>query len=288
MKLEEILKAQGLSDEDITALAPSLGDVKLRGTLEAAYGTLTGTIDSYKKENAGWADWHETHGKPTLALYEKDMTDAKAEAASLRERLRLAEANGFAPKRDDPNPNPNPSNPNPIVDPFDPKKHNLVTHDDVRKLADMEGQAITMAADLNEEYRYLTGGKSLIDYETNVDGRTVRGMTALRTEAIAAKQPLNQYVATKFDFDGKRKAIADAARLKAEEAIRADERGKIAAQYGNPESRPLVPSSQPFIPRREGVPGGGEAKQPWEIPAQDRRNARISNAMQSQMKGPVN
>lgn len=282
-KLEELLKAKGWTDADIAAQSTLLNDPKFRGAIEEQYGTLEQQAASYKTENEKWAEWHETHGKPTLALYEKDMTDAKALAASLQERLRLAEANGFAPKRDETPPNPDPK-PNGQPAPFDPKAHKLVTTDDVAKFADMEGRAIAMASDLNEEYRHLTG-KSLFDYSSEHDGRTLRGMTALREEALAAKTPLDQFVAKKFDFQAKRQAISDKQRADAEEAIRADERAKVIGKYGDPNTRPLMQSNNPFIPRPTAE--GGEAKMPWDVPAQDRRSRRLEHAMQSQVKSGV-
>lgn len=280
-KLEELLKAKGWTDADIAAQATLLNDPKFRGAIEDQYGTLEQQATSYKTENEQWAKWHEEHGKPTLALYEKDMTDAKALAASLQERLRLAEANGFAPKRDDPPPIPDPK---PNADPFDPTKHNLVTKDDVAKFADMEGQAIVMANDLALTYQHLTG-KSIIDYEAEIDGRRMNGLSALRQEALAAKTPLDQYVAKKFDFSTKRQAIIDKQKADAEAAIRADERSKVIGTYGDPNQRPMMPSNNPFIPRQAGE--NGQPKMPWDVPAQDRRNARIQHAMQSQAKGAV-
>jgi len=278
-KLEDVLKAQGFTDEDIAAQATLLNDPKFRGALEKSYDVLESTLNNYKTENEGWAKWHEDHGKPTLALYEKDMTDAKAEAASLRERLRLAEQNGFAPRREEEIKVPSGETKS-APEAFDPKKHNLVTQDDVAKFADMEGRAIAMAADLNEEYRHLTGGKSLFDYTVERDGRTLRGMVALREEAIQARKPLDQYVGEKFDFQGKRQAIAEAQRKAAEDAIRADERSKVMGQYGDPNQRPMMPSRDPFIPR----PPAEKAKMPWEITSTDRRNARVQRAMESQYK----
>jgi hypothetical protein len=279
--LEELLKAEGWTDVDLAAQSALLNDPKFRGALEKQYGALETQVNSYKTENAAWAEWHEKHGKPTIELYEKEAVDAKALAASLETRLKEAEKNGFAPRREDSNPNPNPAPVAAQPEPFDPKKHKLVTEDDVAKFADAEGRAIAMASDLSAEYSHLTGGQSLFDYSTEIDGRTLRGMTALRQEAIAAKQPLDQYVAGKFDFAGKRKAISDAQRQKAEDAIRADERSKIIGQYGDPNTRPLMASKEPFMPR----PAGDKAVQPWDVPAQDRRAGRLERAMQSQSKG---
>ena len=284
--LEEILKQAGYTDADIEANKTLLSDAKFRDALSTQYGALETDLTKYKAENDGWAKWHDEHAKPTLEAYERDKADALAEAASLRERLKLAEEAGYAPRRDpnaNPNPNPNPAaNPNPV--PFDPKAHKLVTQDDVAKFAEMEGRAIAMTNDLYEEYRQLTG-KSLLDYTATFDGRTLRGMSALRQESVQSRVPLDQYVSKKFDFDGHRHRISEENRKKAEDAIRADERQKVISQFGHPEQRPLVPSRDPFIPRAAGE--GDNAKHPWEMNAQERRAQRLDRAMQNQMKGAV-
>jgi len=282
MTIEEMLKSAGWTDAELETHKALIAEPKFRGAIETSLGAIAEERDKFAAENKAWAQWHEEHGKPTLALYEKDAVDAKAHAASLEARLKEAEKAGYAPRRDDQNPDPKPAAAA-ANEPFDPKKHKLVTTDDVERFADMEGRAIAMASDLNEEYRSLTG-KSLIDYSTTIDGRTVRGMTALREEAKAAKRPLDQYVADKFKFNEHRDRIAAEARAKAEEAIRADERAKVVATYGNPDTRPLQQSKSPFIPPAPG----GDAKHPWDVPAQERRSARLGRAIQSEMKGQVN
>lgn len=282
--LEELLKAEGYTDADLEAVKPLLTDAKFRGTLERQLGALETTLAEYKTENEGWSKFYEETTKPLIAQYDKDIADAKAAEASLAARLKLAEQQGYAPKRDEPQPQPQPQATGQPA-PFDPKAHKLVTQDDIAKYADMEGEAIAIAANLAEEYRILTNGKSIYEYQTTTqDGRTLNGMVALRHEAKANKKPMAQFVAEKFDFQGKRNTMAEAARLKAEQAIREDERNKVISQYGDPNARPLMPSKDPFIPRpREDRAG----KQPWEIPAQERAKARIERAMQTQMKASV-
>lgn len=286
MNLEEILKKAGYTDADIEANKALLSDPRFRGALEQSYGALESDLGKYKQENEGWAKWHDEHAKPTLELYEREKADALAENASLAARLKLAEEAGYAPKRTEPaQPGQQPPPAAAQPKPFDPKEHKLVTQDDVARFADMEGQAIAMANDLYEEYRQLTG-KSLLDYRIEVDGRTLKGMQALRSEAVRAKVPLDQYVAQKFDFAGHRSRIAAEERKKQEDAIRADERQKVISQYGHPDQRPLMPSAQPFIPRAPEKQGEAP-KQPWEVNAQERRTQRIERAMQTQLKGAV-
>jgi len=278
-KLEDVLKAQGLSDEDIAALAPTLADPKLRGAIEGRLETYESERTSFMAENQAWAEYNEQHFKPEIAKREQEALDARTRAATLAERLKMAEEKGFAPAREEPVV----KTPDPAAA-FDPKAHNLITRDDIGRFADIEGEAIAMANDLSEEYRMLTGNSILSYTARTQDGRELRGMRALREEAKTAKQNLDVYITQKFDFAGKRAAIAEKQRLAAEEAIRADERTKMAAQYGNPNTRQLLPSKEPFIPK----PRTADSKPPWEIPSRERQRARIERAMQSQITNQVN
>lgn len=279
-KLEDLLKSQGFTDADLATVLGPL-DARMRTAIEASYGIIETEASAAKREAEEWAKWHEEHGKPTLQLYEKDMTDAKAEAASLRERLRLAEENGFAPKRTESTATTPPTQQTTSSEAWDAKKHNVPTWDDLKSVANAEGEAIAMASDLAAEYHQLTG-KSLLDYTYRTqDGRELRGMRGLRAEAQANKQPdLYRFAENKFNFQGERNRISEEQRKKAEDAIRADERSKVAAQYGNPNTRPMEPSRQPFIPRAES----GDGKMPWEKPAQERNAARLQRLLETQAK----
>lgn len=280
MTLEEILKADGWSQADIDAQATLLKDPKFRGALEKQYGAMQTTLGEYKKHNDDWAKFGDTAAADKAKL-EQERADAVAAQASLEARLKLAEEQGFAPRRSagDPNPNPNP-------DPggaWDAKKHNVPLWDDIHKLAAAEGEAIAIATDMQEEYRYLTG-KSMLEYEANIDGRTLRGMSALLQEARRDKKPLPDYISQKFDFAGKRAQMADKRRQDAEEAIRKDERAKVTAQYGaNPDVRPLVPSTNPFV--RTGAGEGKPGTMPWEQNPAQLRAARLTRALETQAKG---
>jgi len=282
MTLEEVLKAEGYSDEDLQAVAPLLGDARFRGVVEKRYAGLETENSAFKKENEAWANWHEREGKPILAMYEKDAADAKAEAAALRERLRLAEANGYAPKGSVPAAEKAKEELAAGSGAFDPKAHRLVTYEDAAFLADKEGDAIAMSHDIAGDYAALTG-QSLVNYHyTSPDGRQLYGMRALRQEAKDQRWQgdLYGYVEKKFDFATKRATSQEKTRVAAEEAIRADERAKMAATYGNPEMRMLRPSTDPFLPRRPDE----KIKHPWQRDPQDRKKERLEHLTALQMK----
>lgn len=280
-RLEDILKSKGYSDADLQAMAPMLSDARFRGALEASHGELESERNTLKTNLDNWSgEWLE-NANTRIAAAEQEAIGARRRAADLDEQLKIAKDWGFVEEKTRPN-GVAPAAPGVSATPgaaFDPKTHNLVTHSDIAKYADAEGRAIAMANDLGEEYRYLTGGKALFEYEGQ---NGTRGMEALRSEAVAAKQDLRQYIATKFDFNGKRQAIATKRQDEHDAAIRKEAedrvRGELAAQFGNPNLRQPAQSRSPFIP-----PKPKEGGQPWEHTASERRSGRLERAMRNQL-----
>ena len=274
-RLEELLKTKGYTDADLESLKPMLADQRFRSTLEASFTELETERDTLKGKDAEWDKWRTEVANPRIAQTEQDAATARRKAADLEEQLKIAKEWGLIQEATNPNKGQNPPPENKeIATPFDPKAHKLVTYDDIGRYADAEGEAIAMANDLAQEYSHLYGGKSLIEYEGQ-DGK--RGMRALRMEAKAAQKNLDVYVAEKFNFTGKRTEMAAERQKKAEDAIRADERSKMAAEFGNPALRTSMPSRQPFIPTRENANAD-----PWTKTSRERKAERIQAAIRTQ------
>ena len=246
MKLEDVLKQQGYSDADLKAIEPMLADSRLRSAMEAQYSNLITERDAFKTEAEKWETWRQNEEYGFLPKTQEE------DPAAVAAREAAARAQQGQPAN------------------FDTK--NFVTRDDIGRYADAEGQAIAMAADLAEDYRVLTG-QSIVTY-TSPDGK--RGMSALREEAKTARLPLDQYVANKFNFQAKREEIAAKQRLEAENAIRADERSKVAAEFGNPAMRSPMPSRHAIIPPKQGDTG-----MPWDKTPNELKERRMQNALKS-------
>jgi len=282
-KLEDVLKANGYSDADIEAMGPMLADQKFRGSMEAHFSRLEAERDDYKGKYETYENWRETVANPHIAQQERIAAEARIDAAKAREEAKIARELGLFPKDDDTKKPPADLS---VSGAFNPKDHKLVTEDDLAKgyarFSDLEGDAIASVGDLLEEYRYLSGGKSLIEYVDPTTGK--KGLTALREEAKKRNMHVGDLVAQKFDFEGKRRAVSEAAQKAHDDKIRAEERAAMATQYGNPMLRTPSPSRQAFIPPKTETGG----KFPWEQLPQERRNARLERAMKSQFTGQPN
>jgi hypothetical protein len=264
-KLDEILKSKGFSDDDLKILTPQMRDV-----LESHYGALETERDTLKQYNDMWANKLETEFNPAITKAEQEAAAARLEAATLREQVKIARDYGYLTDQNNP---PKPPESNPVPDAFDPKKHNLVTRDDVARFADLEGDAIAMAHDLSAEYAELYPGQSLLSYQ-NAEGK--RGMRALRAEAIAAKRPLDQYVFEKFKFSDKRAERATAQQQAHDAQVAKEAIAKHIQEHGgNPNLTIPAASRVPFMPPKPQQQGG----QPWERGTPDQLKAsRIDRA----------
>jgi hypothetical protein len=257
MVLEEALKASGYTDADLEALKPTLSDPKFRTALETQFGVVESRASKAEQEASGWADWYEKTAKPTVDDALRREQEASAKAAAATARLKTLQEQGLIKLAEEAG---EPVEHKPTQDVFDPKKYKLVTEDDVAKFGNQYGQAITMVQDVAAEYSDLFPGKSLFSYQTtDSEGRTIRGVTALRQEAIAANKRLDQYIADKFKFSEARTVREAEAKSKAEQAIRDDQRAKDIAELANPMARPPQNSQFTMLPKPRG-----DAKQPWE------------------------
>lgn len=243
-----------------------------RETLEKQYNAVASERDTYRQRDQEWQQLKDTVYQPQIARAEEEAAKVRMEAARLREQVAIAKDYGYITPEQEAEVNrkaaqaaaDSASN-------YDPKRH--PTFDDVRRFADAEGEAIVLAQDLAAEYAHLHDGKSIFEYETEIGGRHMRGMRALRAEAKAAgSNDLEAYIQKKFDYPAKRAAMALARQKAHDDAIikQTEERlnGEWAARVGsNPNLRLPVASSQPFIP-----PKAQDGKQPWErgTPQQNR------------------
>ncbi len=277
-KLEDILKAQGFTDADLQAAQTLLGDERFRGAVESYTSGLETKLGEFRTENDKWAEWAETTHKPQLESLQREKLDLVARTGSLEARLKALDPSYSG------QPVPGAATPNP-----EQQQSQYLTREDfqrqVSEYAAAQGTAIAMANDLAMEYRRLTGS-DMLDYQTtDSDGRPLSGMSALLYEARRDKKPLPDYIASKFDFAGKRAQAAAAQKQAAEEAIRKDERSRVLAEMGNPNTRPGMPSVNPFIPQRSQ---GEAGKMPWETSPAERRSARLARAFESNARSMVN
>lgn len=264
MTYPEYLKSLGATDEDIKVLDHPIG----RKAWEAATAQVTQATEeaaaakqSKKDFEARNVEWYDT----TLAEYtrmQQETVKAKADRARAVELvksatdaglLEIAKGMGF----DDPPP-PNTNTPPPNG--FDPTKY--FTKEDVIEIARKESYAIATVNDISNEHARLFPGQPL-------------RMRELLQEAQTRKIPVEKVWEEKFKVPEVRARVESETRTAYEKKLReegaATAREEFASKYGNPETRPLVPSTSPFSQRPESIRG----KQPWETPEATLESDRV-------------
>jgi hypothetical protein len=282
MTLEELLKKQGYTDADLAGMGPLLSDQRFRASIE---GVVT-ERDTLATQNEEWQKLHDDNWQPALTAAQNDAIKARREAADAKAVALAAKEYGFVTEdqerevlaraqqeRQQQEQQRQASG----FNPDDPK-----FRDFAGRFSAAEGDAIALHGYLSEEYRMLHG-TSINEYRTSINGREVRGMVALRAEAQAARKPIDQYIEEKFNWSGKRAEAEQKRQADHDTKIAREAVEKYAMEHGaNPLAvRPQV-SQQPLIPHiKQGD------KQPWQIPANERRQARLERAYRSEAKASV-
>jgi hypothetical protein len=263
MALRDVLKAKGFTDADLETLTPLLSDPRL----EDYVGGLETRASEAESLNGSWDKKFTDEFGPAMRKMEDRLITESRRAADYEAQLKLAKDWNLLPA--DPAPaSPAPPNGNPL--PPDPSK--FLTRADfdaaVNQFSDAHGFALAMSANLALEYQQLMG-QSVLSYTTETsDGRTLRGMEAFRQETMQASKRagrnigMNEFVAQKFDFAGKRAALEAKGRQEHEDAVGRDAVAKFIREHpesANPFTRPPVTSLSPFLER-----ASGDKKLPWE------------------------
>lgn len=262
----EYLKANGATDDEIKildvpaaqrAFAKQQSDLAAAQAAAAAAASKVNTYDEWYKVNAPIADQMRA---------ERDI--AKAEAAAEKARLKALQDAGLIEV--DANANAAAAAAEAArlagATTFDPAKHNLVTSDILRQVADKEGEAIATLADLSWEHSQLFPGKPV-------------NWRELRKEAVASNQNVEQLWMTRYNVQAARDARSAADKAAHEKAIAdaavADYKSKNSQT--NPMLHNAVPSSNPFTNR----PPSAEDNLPWLKNDSAKVNDRVNRMLQN-------
>jgi len=271
----EFLKSQGAGEEEIKLLDTPIGRKAYEKMLaDADQARLDGEAAkaAAKKDREQLEGWFSTTAVPEFKEMERRAIAAEAESAKARAAWKAAQERGLVDLEQlkalgyDTGAPTTPAAPAAPALPagFDPAKY--ITTDSLKGLSDGVGDGLAVLQDIVMEHAQLFPDKPLRVRE-------------LRKEAVAHGKTVEQYWSEKYNVIAAReKKAADdkaawEAKLREEGAAKA--RTELAAQYGNPELRPGVPSTNAFTKRAET----GRDKQPWQR-ADDASNDRVQRATQ--------
>lgn len=277
-KAEEILKAQGLTDADITAMAPMLSDARYRAAIENSYNSVESERDQYRTRNDEWQTLQESNAA-TLKAAEDEAIRARLEASRSNELLKIAKDFGYinddaaktrqaeldAQQRQ-----------NELrtggFNPDDPKFREFAGG-----FAVGQGKAMAMYADINNQHQRIFG-EPLDGFEKLYDEFSSLSPQQRQTTTMRDVWEKKYNVQAKRDeITTKRQADHDA-----EVGRKAVE--EYALKYGtNPNTQAAHTSRHSFSPMRQG----DDSKMPWDN-EQERRQARRQRAFEIETRARVN
>jgi hypothetical protein len=271
MNYAEYLRSNGANEEDIKILdvpaSRKAFDKMQAQVVEAdkkAADSLADKLAYEEKVNK----WHQETIVPEYERMKNESLVAKANEAKALKVIEQAQKDGLLEVTEalgykgtpDKKGDVNPGNPD-----FDPNKY--MTREDALTLAAKEGKAITTMAKIMDEHRRLALPDC--DWEELYDAAT------------SSRKPLAQVWQERFKVQEVRatkvKEAQDAHDKEISDKARAEERELMASKYGNPDTRPYVPSRHPFTPRKDN----DRERQPWDSrdgSFLDRSGDRVSQA----------
>lgn len=260
----EYLKTQGASEDDIKALDTPIAR-KAWDQQQTESTKLAADRDKFKADKDAYDKWYAETALPATerAIQERDV--AVANLLAEQTRLKKLQEAGLIELAEQNNPGSTAAKPG-ETPAFDPAKHNLVTTDVLRAIADKEGEAIAVMADIAEEHRELFG--------TRLNARE------LRKQAIAAGKPLEQIWMETYNVAAKRAEKSAAEKAVYEKKIAEDAVAKYRSEQGNPSTASPLPSTNPFTKGSSQTVNGSTA-QPWQRSEGERQNDRVNRALKS-------
>lgn len=256
----EILKARGYTDADLKSMETLLKDPKFTGALEAE----AKAADDNAALVAANKNWYATEALPALEKAEKEALEARTKEAALRARIKEAQDRGMTIQAA--MEGFEPAAPAPAVQPNTPAAVNPKDFVDTKTFAEAfgkTGDAIAIGIDIMQEHRELFGNRLPVK--------------ELLAEARAKNTTLENVWLQKYNVQAKRDELAAKAKTDEENRIRADERAKMASEYGNPNTRPPVASHSPFT--RDRGAAGEEKNQPWRKSPEQAQQDRIAKVL---------
>jgi hypothetical protein len=271
-KIQDVLKKAGYTDEELKGMETLIANPKFASAIDGELAQIEALqADVTKKQQIidGDTTWYNETCVPQTDKLVQAAADAQAKAAAAEARLNaLAEAGVYKPT---------------VVDPvvLDPKAKagndsnpdaRYVTAEQFGKAYEGVGDAIEMAQDIVADHQDLFGK------------RLQGGIGALRKkykEAVTSRMfngSLREFWEKDNNVDARRTELQAEAAKKHDDAIRLEERTRLASERGNPMTSAMVPSRNPFTNRTVSADGKPltDTQRPWEKPSEGRASDRVS------------
>ncbi len=257
-KYYDYLVANGASAEEAKLLdTPTSNRLyeKQQAELEAQTAAATKLDTDLTNYQAAVNKWHEENNAKLIQA-QNDAIGAKAEEARHRAALQEAQKRGLFDVAKDLGWK--------EEAPVEAKSENI-SREEFAKIADSIGDNLAALEDMVMEHKQLFPDRPL-------------SVRQLRKEALASGKPVHQYWEEKYKVQQEREAAStkqresEIAKWKMEGAK--EKETELISKFGNPNTRPLMPSQRPVFAARTGD-AVREGKQPWDHADGQLQNDRV-------------
>jgi hypothetical protein len=245
MTVEEVLKASGMTDEQIKAL-----DAKVMGGFTQVLSTAAQEREKAELERRKVEDTFANEINPAITAWASDKAGLEAKVAAYESALKNAKESGF--------------NVPEILNTPVKVNPDTVRNSDGRFVAAQPGATPGSPTYMTKEegYRAVTSAQWFIsEYMRLHNGAAPpEDMESLAIEAQTQRIPFRDFVAKKYDFSGKREKIKADEQKKHDDAIRAEAKATADKEWaekmasGSPMTRQAEVSR--FSEIRQGVKEG--------------------------------
>lgn len=275
---EQILKAQGLSDADITAMAPMLTNASYRAAIENTVNKLESDVETWQQRDAEFQDMINNRYVPGVTAAEKATMEARRELAIANEKIKFAKDFGYLTDDDEKKANDKIEADRRAAATAQPGKFNVNDPDFAQfagSFAARQGKAMATFTEIAAQHQRLFG-EPLENFEQLYD-KFLAVPVAQREQ-----NSLKSIWEREYHVPEKRAEI----QRKAQETHDAEVGRKAVEDYAlkhgtNPNTATPNPSRNPFIPMQ-----GKEGKQPWERPTAT--TERRQRAFENETRARVN
>jgi hypothetical protein len=266
MTYEEMLRAEGATDEDIKLLNTPVARkaFEKQQALVAEAAVERQKAADLVKRNQEWATQVETQNQTYLRERDTALANDAASAARMKklQELGLIEV----AERMDPGSTAAKTNETPA---FDASKY--VDRDTLMQVAEREGDAIAIAQDIAWEHQQLFGA----------DPAKRLNFRELRREAVSRKIPVESLWMERYGVQSARDAAAAKSKSEHETKIAADAVAKYKSENSATNPLTAIPtiSKTPFTGRPISAGQGDNRTQPWQRTDAEREIARVNKVL---------
>jgi|SRR5882724_965918 len=273
-KYADYLKANGATDEELKVLVSPTTERAYEKMLaeQDAANERAATLDKqYKDYQTQVTDWYNQNDAK-LKETQTGKVAAEAEAARSKAALMELQRQGMIDVAKDLGWSPEP----PKAADRGALDDRYVSIDRFQEVANSIGDNLAQLEDMVMEHKQLFPDRPL-------------SVRQLRNEALAAKRSVHEFWESKYKVSEARENAAktqheaEIAKWKAEGAK--EKETELVSKFGNPETRPMVPSHSPFTPR----PADPLRKEhPWNQVDGKLQNDRVARVTKNLMEKQLN